>query len=90
MNPLMSLLANTQNRQNGFQDKNSVMRAAFLAMMSGQSPQEFLKTLPQCQGMDLSNLTETSKNLCKSKGIDYDQAKQSVSSQVNNMKNTNL
>lgn len=83
MNPLMSLLLNTQNRQNGFQDKNSVMRAAFLAMMSGQSPQEFLKTLPQCQGMDLSNLTETSKNLCKSKGIDYEQAKQSVSNEIN-------
>lgn len=83
MNPLMSLLANNQNRQNSFQDKNSVMRAAFLAMMSGQSPQEFLKTLPQCQGMDLSNLTEASKNLCKSKGINYEQAKQSVSNEIN-------
>lgn len=83
MNPLMSLLANNQNRQNGFQDKNSVMRAAFLAMMSGQSPQEFLKTLPQCQGMDLRNLTEASKNLCKSKGINYEQAKQSVSNEIN-------
>jgi hypothetical protein len=79
----MSLLTNNQNRQNGFQDKNSVMRAAFLAMMSGQSPQEFLKTLPQCQGMDLSNLTEASKKLCKSKGINYEQAKQSVSNEIN-------
>ena len=86
MNPLMSLLANNQNRQNGFQDKNSVMRAAFLAMMSGQSPQEFLKTLPQCQGMDLSNLTETSKKLCQEKGIDYEQAKANVSSQINDMR----
>lgn len=86
MNPLMSLLANNQNRQNGFQDKNSVMRAAFLAMMSGQSPQEFLKTLPQCQGMDLSNLTETSKQLCQQKGIDYEQAKANVSSQINDMR----
>lgn len=86
MNPLMSLLANNQNRQNGFQDKNSVIRAAFLAMMSGQSPQEFLKTLPQCQGMDLSNLTETSKQLCQQKGIDYEQAKANVSSQINDMR----
>ena len=86
MNPLMSLLANNQNRQNGFQDKNSVMRAAFLAMMSGQSPQEFLKTLPQCQGMDLSNLTETSKQLCQQKGIDYEQAKANVSSHINDMR----
>lgn len=86
MNPLMSLLANNQNRQNGFQDKNSVMRAAFLAMMSGQSPQEFLKTLPQCQGMDLSNLMETSKQLCQQKGIDYEQAKANVSSQINDMR----
>lgn len=86
MNPLMSLLANNQNRQNGFQDKNSVMRAAFLAMMSGRSPQEFLKTLPQCQGMDLSNLTETSKQLCQQKGIDYEQAKANVSSQINDMR----
>lgn len=86
MNPLMSLLANNQNRQNGFQDKNSVMRAAFLAMMSGQSPQEFLKTLPQCQGMDLSNLAETSKQLCQQKGIDYEQAKANVSSQINDMR----
>lgn len=46
-------------------------------------PQEFLKTLPQCQGMDLSNLTEASKNLCKSKGIDYETAKQSVSNEIN-------
>lgn len=86
MNPLMSLLANNQNRQNGFQDKNSVMRAAFLAMMSGQSPQDFLKTLPQCQGMDLSNLTETSKQLCQQKGIDYERAKANVSSQINDMR----
>ena len=90
MNPLMQMLM--QNRQNGVaptapQNSNTVMRAAFLAMMSGQSPQDFLKTLPQCQGLDLSNLTETSKKLCQEKGIDYEQAKANVTNQVNNMKN---
>ena len=89
MNPLMNLLMQNQNRQNGSgpQDGNSVMRAAFLAMMSGQSPQDFLKTLPQCQGLDLSNLTETSKKLCQEKGLDYEQTKVNVVNQVNNMKN---
>lgn len=89
MNPLMNLLMQNQNRQNGStpQNGNTVMRAAFLAMLSGQSPQEFLKTLPQCQGMDLSNLTEASKKLCQEKGIDYEQAKANVTNQVNNMKN---
>lgn len=87
MNPLMAMIA--QNRQNGStpQNGNSVMRAAFLAMMSGQSPQDFLKTLPQCQGLDLSNLTETSKKLCQEKGLDYEQTKVNVVNQVNNMKN---
>ena len=89
MNPLMQMLMRNQNRQNGStpQDSNSVMRAAFLAMLSGQSPQEFLKTLPQCQGMDLSNLTEASKKLCQEKGLDYEQTKANVTNQVNNMKN---
>lgn len=90
MNPLMNLLMQNQNRQNGSstpQNGNDVMRAAFLAMMSGQSPQEFLKTLPQCQGIDLSNLTEASKKLCQEKGLDYEQTKANVVNQVNNMKN---
>lgn len=89
MNPLMNLIMQNQNSQNGNppqQDFNTVMRSAFLAMMSGQSPQEFLKTLPQCQGLDLANLTETSKKLCQEKGIDYEQAKNTVEVNLKNTK----
>ena len=50
--------------------------------MRGESPQMFLpniaKNNPALQGLDLSNLQNTAKNLCDQKGIDMEQAKQQV------------
>ena len=51
----------------------NVMGQAMSAMMSGQSPQQFLmnlaKTHPQLKGMDFSNLQNVAQNLCNKKGV---------------------
>lgn len=84
MNPLLSIIHGNQNRQNG-NGGNNMLAAAMAAMMSGKSPQEFLSTIPELQGMDISNPIALSQMLCKSRGIDYEQAKSSVYNTVTNM-----
>ena len=78
MNPLVQLVANTA-MNNMPVPQNNVLMQAFKAMMSGQTPQEFLKTIPQLNGMDLNNIQGTAKQLCQSRGIDYAQAKNLIS-----------
>ena len=58
--------------------------------MRGESPQMFLQNIaknnPALQGLDLSNLQNTAKNLCDQKGIDMEQAKQQVMEFANSHK----
>ena len=58
---------------NSIMGNSNVMGKAMSAMMSGQSPQQFLmdlaKTHPQLQGMDFSNLQNVAQNLCNRKGV---------------------
>lgn len=85
MNPLVQLVANTA-MNNMPVSQNNMLAQAFKAMMSGQSPQEFLKSIPQLNGMDLNNIQGTAQQLCQSRGIDYEQAKNLISNQMNGMK----
>lgn len=59
------------------------------AMLRGESPQSFLqnlaKTNPQLQGLDLNNLDKTAKELCDKNGEDYNAAKASVKTQVDQL-----
>ena len=85
MNPLLQFMSQ-QQAVVPQQNKSNIFAMAFAAMMSGKSPQEFLKTIPQLQGMDLSNINNVAQKLCRDKGINYEQAKNDVANQLNNMK----
>ena len=85
MNPLVQLVTNTA-MNNMSVPQNNVLMQAFKAMMSGQTPQEFLKTIPQLNGMDLSNIQSTAQQLCQSRGINYEQAKNMISNQMTGMR----
>ena len=56
------------------------------AMIRGESPQMFLqnlaKTNPQLQGLDLTNIDKTAKELCEKNGEDYNAAKASLRDKV--------
>ena len=81
MNPIMNLLGNS----NG----TNMMLKAFGAMMRGESPTDFLKSLakttPQLQGLDLDNLENTAKDLCNQRNVDMN----SLKSQIEEFANSN-
>ena len=52
---------------------NNIMMRAFGAMMSGKTPQQFLQSLPELQGLNLNNLEQTARDLCAKNGIDMNQ-----------------
>lgn len=79
MNPIINML-NARQGFNGGQNRN-MMLSAMQAMMSGKSPQEFLKSIPELSGMDLSNIQGTAEKLCKEKGVNIEDAKKMISSQ---------
>lgn len=76
MNPLFSM--------------NNPMLQALSAMMSGQSPQQFLQSLaqsnPQLKGIDFNNLEQTARNMCRQRGVDIDTAVNQITDKVNSMK----
>lgn len=80
MNPIINML-NARQSFNGGQNRN-MMLSAMQAMMSGKSPQEFLKSIPELSGMDLSNIQGTAEKLCKEKGVNIEDAKKMISSQI--------
>lgn len=70
MNPLRNLI----NRNSG---NTNLLGRIMGAMMSGQSPEEFLRSqvgnFPQLQGLDLSNLESTAKQLAQNQGKNIDE-----------------
>lgn len=84
MNPIMNMLGSMQSK-NGAQNRN-VMMSAMFAMMRGQSPQDFLRTIPELNGVDLSNIEGAAQKICSDRGVNYEDAKQMVSSQLKGMK----
>lgn len=80
MNPIVSML-NMKQALNGGQNRN-MMLPAMQAMMSGKSPQEFLKSIPELSGMDFTNIQGTAEKLCKEKGVNIEDAKRMISSQI--------
>ena len=84
MNPIMNML-NMNMGANGAQGRN-MMAMAMQAMMSGKSPQEFLRSIPELSGMDFTNIQGTAEKLCKEKGVNIEDAKNMISSQLQGMK----
>lgn len=80
MNPIISML-NAKQALNSGQNRN-MMLSAMQAMMSGKTPREFLRSIPELQGMDLSNIPGTAEKLCKEKGVNIEDAKRMISSQI--------
>lgn len=78
MNPLIKMI----NSNNPVQNNQNIMRMAIAAMMSGQSPQQFLASVPQLQGMDFSNPQALAQKLCAERGINYNQAVQQVQNMI--------
>ena len=96
MNPILNILGNRmmQSQVNPVQpvqpqaqtvNRNAILASAFQAAMSGKSPQEFLRTLPQLQNADLSNIQSLAQSICASRGINYEQAKAQLSNQLSNI-----
>jgi hypothetical protein len=67
------------------------MMQAFLAMMRGESPQQFMqnlaKTNPELQGLDLNNLEQSAEKLYSDKGQDINEAKMSIKDRLNSFIN---
>lgn len=65
MNPLLSL------------GNNNMMMSALGAMMRGENPRAFIKSLansnPQLQGLNLDDLQGTAKALCEKNNIDMNE-----------------
>ena len=80
MNPIINML-NARQGFNGGQNRN-IMMLAMQAMMSGKSPQEFLRSIPELSGMDFTNIQGTAEKLCKEKGVNIEDAKRMISSQI--------
>ena len=80
MNPIVNLLSMKQGINGG--QNRTMMLSAMQAMMSGKTPQEFLRSIPELQGMDLSNIQGTAEKLCKEKGVNIEDAKRMISSQI--------
>lgn len=82
MNPIMQMLGNN----NGM----NIMMKAFGAMMRGESPTDFLKSLakttPQLQGLDLDNLEGTAKDLCHQRNVDMNTLKSQIEEFANSHK----
>jgi hypothetical protein len=78
-------MLNARQGFNGGQNRN-IMMLAMQAMMSGKSPQEFLRSIPELSGMDFTNIQGTAEKLCKEKGVNIEDAKRMISSQLQGMK----
>ena len=61
VNPILQMLSGNQSPQ------SNIMMQAVGAMMRGETPQSFLqglaKTMPELQGLDLTNLDKTAEKL---------------------------
>ena len=78
MNPLIKMLQSNTPVNN-----TNIMQRAMTAMMSGQSPQDFLASIPQLKGMDITNPQALAQKMCQDRGINYEQAKQQINNSLN-------
>lgn len=84
MNPLMHMMMNqTAGRPPVQAQPRNIMAMALAAAMSGQTPQQFLSSLPEFQGVNLNNIQGTAQQLCQQRGIDYNTAINQVKSNLN-------
>ena len=80
-NPILQMLSGSQSPQ------SNIMMQAVGAMMRGETPQSFLqnlaKTMPELQGLDLTDLNKTAEKLYQEKGQDINAAKSTIMDKIN-------
>ena len=68
----------------------SLIMKAFGAMMRGESPQDFMRSLaqsnPNLGGIDLSNLNGEAQRICRERGVDPDKLTEQIKATIKNMK----
>lgn len=83
-NSIMSFLGNMSGA-NG-----SLLMKAVGAMMRGESPQQFMRSLaqsnPELGGIDLSNLNGEAQRICKERGVDPNKLTEQIKQTIANMK----
>lgn len=83
-NSLMSFLGGMGGGNGG------LFMKAVGAMMRGESPQDFMRTLSQSNpalgGIDLSNLNGEAARICRERGVDPDKLAEQVKATIANMR----
>ena len=84
-NSLMNILGGIAGGGN-----NGLLMKAFGAMMRGESPQDFMKSLagsrPELGGIDLSNLNGEAARICRERGVDPAKMTEQIKQAIANMK----
>lgn len=76
MNPLMNIFGSLTN------GNNNILMQAVGAMMRGESPKDFMRTLansnPALRGIDLDDINGSARKLCKERGVDADKLTEQI------------
>lgn len=76
MNPLMNIFGSLTN------GNNNILMQAVGAMMRGESPKDFMRTLansnPALRGIDLDDINGSARKLCQERGVDADKLAEEI------------
>ena len=74
----------------GAGSNGSMLMKAFGAMMRGESPQDFMRSLagskPELGGIDLSDLNNEAMRICRERGVDPNKLTEQIKATIANMK----
>ena len=70
-------------------NNGSLLMKAFGAMMRGESPQDFMRSLagskPELGGIDLSDLNGEAMRICRERGVDPNKLTEQIKATIANM-----
>ena len=79
-NPLMNIFSGIAG------GGGSLFMQAVGAMMRGESPQDFMRTLansrPELRGVDLNDINGSARRICQERGVDPDKLTDQICSQL--------
>ena len=78
-NPLMSIFG-------GLAGGNNLFMQAVGAMMRGESPQDFMRSMansrPELRGVDLNDINGSARRICQERGVDADKLTEQIKAQI--------
>ena len=84
MNPILAMMGGGKANSG-----RMVFLQAIKAMVSGQSPEDFMrnlaKTNPEFQGLDMDNLESTAHKLSAQKGVDEGELAKKIQTEIQSM-----